>query len=604
MYGLTVGMLLDLEMKVSSFLLASSFTTSLIHFSDRLLINTTLVNRYAAFVIIIAIITFISSLIYFLMTIRTIFQTKKKDLALMLAVGGLIERVIDRIIAEVIIYALFSTLSSVFIGIIIFLITAVIFNLQNYSAYIHISLESILYTSIIFAIIFFIICYLFASFVLVRAIKHQYSELISGDINYVLVPPAWTVWFIPISKINKIVTKIARINFVRTIGIVRSHFLSILLLTTMITSLMFGSFLIRDSTITALNDGIGDSNLFIISRPDLSSFFSSGYSLFSFPSNNSNLRMNTFSESVLTSLLHRANVDDKNIEYKLVLPVNIISLQNIPINSEGSASPPIESSIFLVGQSLSNTFSKWQFYGKQPSNLSSSEVAIGEATAWDILKDPFDFGEEIVTNLSSNKYTVSSVLIDPFLKGKTVYLPLNTVTSLYGANNDQRNLALVKINSQSQLDLVQNFLKESPLPFTIIPLKPIINDNILFQFNLGDVLVITIFPAIIAYIIAVLSYCITIVDFRRPIFHTLKALGANIQTIYDSLAKEIYGMLFWGLFFGTLFGIILLFTLIIPEPQLNFTSVFFFIIILLVTYITVRILIKKIVLKYYEEPLY
>ncbi|MHA1983452.1 MAG: hypothetical protein ACW967_03780, partial [Candidatus Hodarchaeales archaeon] len=401
---LLLGQAITLASSIFSFLLAGNFTESLIRFDDRLLINTTLTNRYAAFVIIIAFLSFISAISFYLMTLKTLFQTKKKDVALMLASGGLIEKIQDRLISELMIISVISNLVSILIGNILFYLAVFYLIFQNFQIFIQITFIDVLTFSIRFSIIFFIISYIFASFIVIRSVKNYYSEILSGEIQPLHKIRIWSHFFIPSTKIEKIVTKLARINFNRTFNIVKSHFLSMILLTAILASVLFGSFSIRDSTIQAMDQGIGNENLYAISDPNMREFIENGYSLFSQTNSSLDFLNFTFSESITKNLLINQGVSSKDIKFKLITYITVTSIyeQNIDPNNYNRFSKTGET--FLIAQSMNETFSNWQFFGKNPKLLASNEIAVGESTAWEILTSPLENKEDLLINKTSKTF--------------------------------------------------------------------------------------------------------------------------------------------------------------------------------------------------------
>jgi ABC-type antimicrobial peptide transport system permease subunit len=196
------------------------------------------------------------------------------------------------------------------------------------------------------------------------------------------------------------------------------------------------------------------------------------------------------------------------------------------------------------------------------------------------------------------------MLIDPLLKGKTIYISFSQLSTVFDINLDLRNLGIVKIDSTETFQKISQTLGELVSPLVLVPLQPIIDRNAEFQNSLGNVLLLIVFPTILAYIIAIITYSTTIIDFRREIFHILKSLGADRKTIEVSVSKEIWGMVFWGFFIGTFSGLIFILGLVIPVPVISIEAILIFAAILLVTILTIKKFISFYIDKYYEKSLY
>ncbi|OLS19556.1 MAG: hypothetical protein HeimC3_45040 [Candidatus Heimdallarchaeota archaeon LC_3] len=601
---LLLGQSVSLASSIFAFLLAANFTESLIRFDDGLLINTTLSNRYAAFVIIIAVLSFISSLFFFLMTLRTFFQTKKKDVALMLAVGGLIEKITDRLIAEILIISLLSCLLSILIGNFLFFFVSIYLSILNFDVFIQVSFMDMLTISLIFVLTFLILSYIFASIIVVRSIKKFYTEILSGEIQPELKLPIWISFFIPSTKANKIVHKLARINFSRTFYLVKSHFLSLIMLTAIFSSVLFGTFSVKDSTIQAMNQGIGDENLYVIVDPKLENFVRDGYSLFSPTNLTINLLNYSFSENNVREILNSEKITNNNIEFKIITLVSVLGIYERYISDNQYSILTKRGDTFLIGQSMKDSFSNWQFFGKDPKSLNENQIAVGESTAWEILNNPLENKEQLQINKSAIRFSVETMLIDPFLKGKTVYISTQQMISIFNLNSNLRNFAIVKINSTNNFIRISEKLNNLEIPLTLIPLDPIIDRNIEFQNSLGNILLLIIFPTILAYIIAVIIYTTTIIDIRRNILQILKSLGANMKVIEVSVSKEIWGMVFWGFFIGSLFGLVFILGLVIPQSVISFIAVFWYLTILIITGLVIKYLITHYIENYYKNFLY
>ena len=75
---LLLGQGLILSITVFSVLLSGILASNLIQLSKGFAVNTSLSHRYAAFSVLVGIVSFIAGLIYFYMTLRTLFQYKKR----------------------------------------------------------------------------------------------------------------------------------------------------------------------------------------------------------------------------------------------------------------------------------------------------------------------------------------------------------------------------------------------------------------------------------------------------------------------------------------------------------------------------------------------
>lgn len=604
---LLIGQSLVLSSSIFALLLTGALTESLFRYDNQLIINSSLSNRYAAFSIIIAVLSFISALVFYLMTIRTLLRYKKPDIALMIAVGGLIERIQNMLIAEVFLFALIANILAIGFGIVFYLIAVDALIFLQTSVLLNLSLQIPFLTILIFSIIFLFISYIMSAFIIIRTSKTYYVTLLEQQITPIKNPQKWTKWLIwPKRRVNALTVKLARINFARAFFSVIGHLFTFIIMSAVLVSIVFGSILVHDSTIYAMNVGIGGNNVYAITMPALENFIISGYKLFSPLPPTPNTLNYTFSYQTLKQALINMNVSNVLLDPRLIVYTQVEGFPNTLIQPSTSANlvSTIQiANLFVVGINFNQSVSNWEYIGQDPHNLTTNQVAIGEYGAYSLFSNPLD-NTHVQINSSASLYATKSILTDPLLRGRTIYVSLPSLTKDLGLRSDVCNYILLKINNLSTLNAIQNALKSVNENLVIISLAPLINQNSGIQLILALLLLILIFPTIIAYFAAIITYCLDIIEERRTDLRTLKALGANLRSVVFSVEQEIMSIVLWGLLVGTLLGVIFILVFTIPDPQISLFALFGLLIPFLFTFFIARVAIRIQAKKFYAESLF
>ena len=385
---LLIGQALVLSSSVFALLLAASLTETLFRYDNQLIINSSLSNRYAAFSIIIAVLSFISALVFYLMTIRTLLRYKKSDIALMIAVGGLLERIQNMLITEIFLFAFLANLLAVVFGIVFYFIAIDVLIFFQTSVLLNLSLEIPFFSILVFSIIFLIISYIISAFIVLRVSKTYYVTLLEQQITPIKNPEKWTKWLIWSRKrINTITLKLARINFTRTFFSVIGHVLTFVVMSAVLVSIVFGSILVHDSTIHAMDTGIGGNNVYVITTPALENFIISGYRLFSSLPPIPNTLNSTFSYQTLQQALIHAQMNNLILDPRLITYTQVEGIPNIVISPTSPANVVSTSQVanlYVVGMNFDQSVSQWEYFGQNPHNLTANQAALGEYGAYSL----------------------------------------------------------------------------------------------------------------------------------------------------------------------------------------------------------------------------
>jgi hypothetical protein len=283
-----------------------------------------------------------------------------------------------------------------------------------------------------------------------------------------------------------IVTKMTRLNIMRRSFAFFLSLITTILFVFILMTLIFGSFVISDSLNASFYKGTGGENTVMIVQKSHETFFSKAFNLFE-DRTQENEDDFDFSESKfnyipIQKFLNNTRPEDLQIDDRLFLEKEVEGAtpsSQIEGVIENDINPGIsrKSKGFLVG--INNPIPKWDYYGRNPQefdNFNPNELIIGEKLVWDLFVDPFK-GWLFFQDRPTSTFTVSSILIDPFLGGNAVYMQFDKLISLYKLNRNDRNVILLNTANSSYISFLKLKLRSINPDLTVFHKKYVITRN-------------------------------------------------------------------------------------------------------------------------------
>jgi hypothetical protein len=569
-------------------------------------------------VVIIAFISWFCSVWYYVVSLKLMLYYQSRDLVTFLGVGGLIDNIRDFMIAPIAFMILLANIGALIGANILFLGSLLLIGLISQKISLKLDFEFPDPLLIALWVIFLVIAYIGASIAIYNITKNNQETIISEQndpIAHVSKVANIFIWARKVKGFTTITTKLARINILRRSHLFFLNLLTFFFLTFLLFSLVFGAFVVRDSTINAMEQGIGINNYAIVNQK-LEEFIHEGFLLYSQKDYNYSIESTTFSQNVLKELLEEDNLTNLPIDGRLIIntnvqvrlylnPTEIHNLTGIDLKQENELAvrPSQYIDMFVIGMSMNSTIAKCQYYNQNPKNLQGNEIAVGEWTAWNIFQDP-SRSSILFPDNPTKEFFVKSVIKDPFLKGQAIYVPVDSLNSLFGYNRDDRNVIFIKIDDPALIPKVESKVKKMDQDLILIPLNPILRQNKFTQEILGYLLLVIIVPLIFAFLITGRNYSIHIIEERKDQLRTLKALGASQTDIKDVIEKEIQGLMIWGISLGLLVGYYFIIEVVVPNPLISFTAIVWTFLPLIITVILIFKDLRKQIKKFYLESLY
>ncbi|MHA2365679.1 MAG: hypothetical protein ACXAC7_17105 [Candidatus Hodarchaeales archaeon] len=590
---LLLGQLIILITTYYTITLANILSSSLIRLGTTVTFNLSLINIFGSFVTIIAVVSFLSSIWFYFITLRILMFYQARDLATMIGVGGLVGNIRTFMVTPIMLIMILANsgawlIANIFLYGSILVINSISHNITFPFVYNFPDLMSI-----VLWVIFLMISYIGASIAVVSATNKKQDIIIYEQIEPVEKISKGANLFVWAKK-QKLTTKLARINILRSSHIFLPNLFGYAVLALFFVSLVFGSFVLRDSTINTVEQGIGKNNYAIV-KSDFQDFIREGFLLYSSKNDPHLLNGSSFSKQSVVQGLRNANLSTLPIDDRLITYFRV-----------GGRTPPMHTiydEMYVIGVSMNQTNVNWQYDFKNPKELTGNEIALGESAYWYLFPNS-SRGTLLIMDHPTRIFSVKSVLKDPFLNGKTIYIPINKLIPLIGVNSDERNVIFIEIDDSTIVPKVEKVVKELGQDFVLVPLNPIIQRNRETQDVLGIILLILIFPVIFTFVLTGRNYTLHIIEQRIDLLRTIKALGASIRDITQIIENEIRGLIVWGFSLGIISGYFFITELVISNPVISNTTIFLTIFPIIITVMLIIKASRKQIVKFYHKELY
>ncbi len=477
-------------------------------FSNSLYFTGSINAVYTQFNTLIQVLFMILAVFIVVAISTTLVISKRKDIAIMRAIGTIPRKLYSFYLLEVFIIFFIGFGLGLICGLISFGIFSLIMNSFFFTLEFQIDL---IFTPILFASCFFGIFFI-TGYSIRKLGKKNIIKSFSKDIPYEY--NVKKLQFIPkwLSSLGFNI-KIAITNTIRRKGEFRRYILVFSLISLIFFTLGLSTIVLRSSSRVWIEKSQGD-DIVIFGHKNVIYNYSLMYKMFSDPEILIDNSMINFTDS--NYLFNLTDVKSlKDTEGVIKFDERLVSFYEVQEISgfhffkdfEGGGEYRVigqnrKGNFPILGVNPDNIIQDFEIEGLFFTNQDSFDnMTIGDGLAYNF----FDYALDQSLKLSSfgAKFHISGVIIDSFFSGYGGYIGLNESRNIWNLNNEEINLLALKIDPisfESIIDELNNISLKLGVKFTYLKLDSIFNENLHFISNL------TIYPMFLIIVIAILAF--------------------------------------------------------------------------------------------------
>ncbi len=557
-------------------------------------------------ILILSLIVILAFIIVIIVT-STLVINKKRDIAIMKALGTLPRRLYNFYLTEVYVVFIVGFLIGLIIGFVSYGIFAFIASLLGIVTSFQIDL---IYTPILFFSCLGGIY--FVPGVILRKLGNKNTiKLFSKDIpynydasrGYTLVPK----WLSSIG-FN---FKISVINTIRRKGEFKRYFIVFSVISLVIFTLGLGNIVLSNSSQEWIGKSQGE-DIIAIGHRDIIQNYTLMYSMFSNPDIiinensldflNPNYMFNLSDIEEISSITEVENIDQRLLNF-----FNLTELDGYHYLTDGGylVAGQQRSGVFpIVGVNISEMIQNFELEGEYFVPEDSVNMIIGDGLGYNFFDYPLSQSLRVEELGLGHTFHISGVVLDSFYSGFAGYVDLEVMQEDLNFTEQNINLLLLKIRPGEYNNVIDNIeliisgnLGDN---FTYINLNQTFDENLQYLNNL------TLYPAFLIIAMAIISI-LSLYNYQKGSiiekakdFLIMKAIGSKYKNIKKILFLEalyvIIPSLFLSLGIGMILNSLVLFQRVsLPHISMPFTIIgLLFVAFLTFNYLSLYPILKKI----------
>lgn len=494
----------------------------------------------------------------------TLVINKKRDIAIMKALGTIPKRLYNFYLTEVYVVFIVGFLIGLIIGFVSYGIFAFIMSLLGIVSSFQIDL---IYTPILFFSCLGGIY--FVPGVILRKLGNQNTiKLFSKDIPY-NYDASRGYTFIPkwLSSIG-FNFKISVINTLRRKGEFKRYLIVFSVISLVIFTLGLGNIVLSNSSQEWIRKSQGE-DIIAIGHRDVIQNYSLMYSMFSNPDIiitensidflNPNYMFNLSDIEELNSITEVESIDQRLINF-----FNFSELDGYHYLVDGGylvAGQQRSGNIPIVGVNISEMIQDFEIEGEYFAQEDSINMIIGDGLGYNFFDYPLSQSLRVEELGLGHTFHISGVVLDSFYSGFAGYIDLEVMQEDLNFSGQNINLLLLKIRPGEYDSVIENIeliisgnLGDN---FTYINLNQTFNDNLQFLNNL------TLYPSFLIIFMAIISI-LSLYNYQKGSiiekakdFLIMKAVGSKYKNIKRILFLEALYVIIPSLFLSLGIGMIL-----------------------------------------------
>ncbi|MFW9993761.1 MAG: FtsX-like permease family protein [Candidatus Odinarchaeota archaeon] len=560
---------------------------------------------FSALYMLISLLFFLVAVIYLWSSIRQRVLSKKKEIALMTAVGHP-WKVRSFLFRESVVSIMLALVSGL-VG--AFLLAKVIQLLSGYVP------PFPVFLGFIYTLVFLLVAAFSASHVTTSLLEKSFQEiretgfpeendlyrnessmegLETGNAILSLFSKLFLAGRLPITR------KIALRTLKRTFHLTKYYFVLVILLVTALTAALGGGFVVRDTTKAYLDDFYGETR-YLVTFNYTAGFFLpffdfTGINDTSYSPPRQWVDVNAFTSRV--SNISKA-VDDRILVYTVVREVAAVIFEQGEEKSIGQAR---RTHAVVQGISPLNLAQSWSYSGANPAELPRGKVVIGDWLAAYLFTSPFRESLKVFEGEEDQSFfqgPVVSTVMDPLGGGKTVYTRVEDLVNLLNLNIGARNAFFVDLASASDEPVLEQLAGEFGME--VYPLGGVLSSNKGWINRLWILTVLLTFPSLAVLVVTMVMQQRHLFEIRRQVFAVLQVLGARKRTMSDIFTVESRLLIVSGLVVGYSVGLFLAITLLIEDTIVTVETFLVPLVVLVITAVLIALAVKRVVERKIEE---
>ena len=559
------------------------------------------------FITLVLILMLILAFVVVIIVTVTLIITKKRDIAIMKALGSIPQKLYGFYLTEVYVVFIIGFVIGALIGFISYVIFFFIASLLGVIATFQVD---ILYTPILFLSCLAGI-YLFPGVVLRKLGTQNTIKLFSRDIPYnydaskkLTTIPKW------LSSIGYNV-KISVLNTLRRRGEFKRYLIVFTLISVIIFTLGLGSIVLKTSSQEWIKKSQG-TNIVAIGHKNVLQNYTKMYDMFSNPDIlvtqndidflNPNYLFNLSKVEELTNYTEIEKIDQRLLNF-----YNVTELDGYHYLEDGGyvvAGQSRKAVIPIIGFNASKIIQDFVIEGEYIVDEDSVNMMIGDGLGYNLFDYPLDQSMRIEELGTGHPFHISAVVIDSFYSGSAGYVDLSVMQGDLNFTSNEINLLLLKVQSSEYNNVIGDI--ELIIQGNLGENFSLINLNQVFENNYSYLEILTFYPTLIIIMMAMISI-LALYNYQKgnilekaKDFLIMRAVGAKYKSIKKILFLEAFYMIVPSLFLSMGLGMIInslvLFDRVyLPHISLPFIIIgFLFIALLSFNYVSLFPILSKI----------
>ena len=558
--------------------LVIAFTVFLINFTSSIGFNSFIAYDYenlfffsggisiifTDFTMVVLILMVILAFVVIIIVTSTLIITKKRDIAIMKALGSIPQKLYGFYLTEVYVVFFIGFVLGAIIGFISYVIFFFIASSLGVLATFQVD---VIYTPILF-ISCFVGVYLFPGVVLRKLGTQNTIKLFSRDIpsNYDASKKLTTIpkW---LSLIGYNV-KISVLNTLRRRGEFKRYLIVFTTISVIIFTLALGSTVLQNSSQEWIKKAQG-TNIIAIGHKDVLQNYALMYGMFSNPdilvTQNDIDFLNPdylFNLSKVGELTNYAEIE--KIDQRLLNFFNVTELDGYHFLVDGGyivAGQDRKAIIPIIGFNASEIIQDFEIEGEYIEGIDNINMMIGDGLGYNLFDYPLDQSMRIEELGTGHPFHISGVVIDSFYSGFAGYVDLEVMQGDLNFSSNEINLLLLKVQSSEYSNIIGDI--ELIIQGNLGENFSFVNLNQTFENNYSFLEIITLYPLLIIIMMAVISI-FTLYNYQKgnimekaKDFLIMRAVGAKNKSIKKILFLEAFYMIIPSLLLSMGVGMII-----------------------------------------------
>ena len=544
--------------------LVIAFTVFLINFTSSIGFNSFITYDYANsfffsggisiifidFNSLVLILVLILAFVVVLIVTTTLIITKKRDIAIMKALGSIPQRLYGFYLTEVYVVFLIGFVIGAIIG---FISYVIFFFIASFLGALVTFQVDVFYIPILF-ITCLVGIYLFPGVVLRKLGTQNTIKLFSRDIpsNYDASKKLTTIpkW---LSSIGYNV-KISVLNTLRRRGEFKRYLIVFTIISIIIFTLGLGSIVLKTSSQEWIRKSQG-TNIVAIGHKDVLQNYTLMYNMFSNPDIlvtrenidflNTNYLFNLSKVEELTNFTEIERIDQRLINF-----FNVTELDGFHLFEDGGSSAVGQDRraiIPIIGFNTSEIIQNFEIEGEYIESSDTINMMIGDGLGYNLFDYPLDQSMRIEELGTGHPFHISAVVIDSFYSGSAGYIDLSVMQEDLNFSSNEINLLLLKVQSSEYNDVIGDI--ELIVQGNLGENFSYVNLNQTFENNYSYLEILTLYPTLIIIMMAIISI-LALYNYQKgniiekaKDFLIMRAIGAKYKSIKKILFLEAFYMI-------------------------------------------------------------